>query len=182
VDHAQVVALQHQGQPAEQPQRRLPRLGGGEDLRHGPAGGVQRLGLAEEPGVAVLPLALQEVQLVVAQDALGQPPADQPRHQPDDGRAVGAAVGQVAEEHQAAPFGVGAAAVAELAEQGAEGVDLAVDVGHHVHRPVEQGLDEGVADHGQRFFRFPRRELFTTTATPRPAAAGLHAGGGIFLV
>src|SRR5437660_1514886 len=39
----------------------------------------------------MLPLTLQQVQLVVAQDTLGQPLVDQPRHQGHNGRAVGPA-------------------------------------------------------------------------------------------
>jgi hypothetical protein len=113
-----------------------------------PAGAVERLGLAEEPGVAVLLLAAQQVQLVVPQHALGAPGLDKPTHQGDDRGAVRAPVGQVAEEDQPPPLGMPPPlVVAEPGEQRPDGFDLPMNVGHDVEWTIEEGLHEAKLGH-----------------------------------
>jgi hypothetical protein len=93
----------------------------------------------EKPAVAVLGLAEQHVEFVVAEHAL-RPARLHPVHHPvEHRRAVGAAIAQVAHEHGATTRRVAALRrVAQVPEQGQQGIDLAVNVADHVERTIEQ--------------------------------------------
>ena len=79
-----------------------------EELEHEVPGGLVgwRLGpiatgwIILEPPVLRLVVVQQQVQFVVAQDALGPPSPDQVGHQPHHRRAVGSAIGQVADKDE----------------------------------------------------------------------------------
>ncbi len=98
----------------------------------------------------------------------------QPLHEGDDAGAVGAAVAQVADEDQAAAVGMAAAGVvAQVLQQRAQGVQLAMDVAHHVERAFWQRGEHGRPGHGASFaddgktlpFLGPRRGHCTTGST-----------------
>src|SRR6266511_1406076 len=135
MDDAQVVAFENQRQPAKQSEGAGPDRGIGEDLRDHAAAAVERLDPAMKPGVAVLLLTAEQVQLVVSQDALGQAGRQQFGDKRDDSGAIHTAVGQVAEKNKPSPLWVPAVArVAEVAEQRQQGIKFAVDVGDDIKR------------------------------------------------
>jgi hypothetical protein len=87
----------------------------------------------QEPAVSGLVGSTQDVEFVVAEDAEGILPVHEVADAFDDGRAIGAAIAEVADEDQFAVLGVIAVAVvAEAIHQGSEGVDLSVDVADDV--------------------------------------------------
>ena len=119
VDDPQVLTLEGQGELAEEAEDLGPGFRVGGHLGDDPAGAVERLGLAVKPGVAVLLLAAQQVQLVVPQHALGAPGLHESTHQGDDRGAVRPPVGQVAEEDQSPPLGMPSSLVIAEPERGA---------------------------------------------------------------
>ena len=88
----------------------------------------------------MLGLAEQHVELVVAEHALGAAGLHPAHDEIEDGRAVRAPVAQVAHEYRPASLRMAAVRrVAQVPEQGLQGLDFTVDVADHVQRALEQG-------------------------------------------
>jgi hypothetical protein len=117
----------------------------GQDGRGDFVGLVERSLVAEEPSVIGLLVLHQDVELVVAQDALGRPLGDEPGDQVDDLGAIGPAIDEVADEDQTSSFGVNAVgAIAEQVQQRLERIDLAMNVSDDINRPVEEWADKRI--------------------------------------
>jgi hypothetical protein len=85
--------------------------------------------LAVEPAVVVLFIPEEDIQVVITQYALGQAVVNQALDEFQDGGAIGATVGQIAEEDETTAFGVGAVVTkAEVGKKVVDGLDLAVSV------------------------------------------------------
>ena len=114
----------------------------------GDDGSFEKKFLAEEPVVVVFFVAEQEIQVVVAQDALRQAVLDEPLDEGDHGGAIWATVGEVAHEDEPPPLGMGAVfPVAKTSQEAVEGVNLAVGIADDIDRAVEQLANEGT--HGR---------------------------------
>ena len=101
----------------------------------------QRLGFTEEPVVAMLPFVPQDVQFVIAHDALGVSGLDAASHKFDNGGTIRPTVDQVAQEDQPPPTWMNAVfPIAKMVQQIVEGVDLTVDIAHNVEGTGEQRL------------------------------------------
>jgi hypothetical protein len=99
---------------------------------------------AVEPVVVIFLVAEQEIQVVIAKDALRQAVLDEPLNEGDHGGAVWPTVGEIAHEDEPPPFGVNAVfSIAEAGEQIVEGLDLAMGVSDDIDRAFKQGTDEG---------------------------------------
>jgi len=97
--------------------------------------------------IAVLAFATQQIEFVVARHELCPPRFDESLHEADDAGTVGAAVAQVADEHESPvtmvpAFGV----VAETSEQRAQRLELAMDVPDDIEGSIEERLDESAHD------------------------------------
>ena len=145
--HRHVIALERQRQPAEEGERvgalLLPR----EELleRQGRLVLADRLWLAPEPSVAMLALLGQQVELVVAQDALRRALRHEVAHEAQHARGVRPTIHQVANEDKPPPVGMPAVAVvAEPVEEHVQRTRFAVDVADDVYRPSEERSDERV--------------------------------------
>ena len=146
VHDAQVVAHQRQRQPLEERRPRLAALRRGR-LRVQELAVGQLVVAIEVPAVAVLGLAEQHVELVIAEDALRPTALDPVHDEVEHGRAVRTPVAEVAHEHRATTLGVPAVGgVAEVPEQRPERLGLAVDVADQVQRSVEQTGNRAVRE------------------------------------
>jgi hypothetical protein len=86
----------------------------------------------------------EDVQVVVAEDALRQVGIHKPLDYTDDGGAIGTTVGEVAKEDQPPALGVSVVfSVAEPSHQVVEGLDLTVDVSNDIYGAVEQRANKG---------------------------------------
>ena len=139
VHNAEILALQGQRQAREEIRKGLAlrrgRLLAGEKLALGPVvvGG-------EEPAIGRFGCTAQEVEFVIAQNALGTAR----RHQVDDianhAGAVRAPIAQVTDEDHAALVRVPTVRpVAEPVEEGMQGLELAVHIADDIERAGQQG-------------------------------------------
>ena len=130
----EVLPLAHDGLTAKEAQDLLPLAVGPHhalSLRDRP--------VPKEPGVLVLPLPGQGVEIVVAKHHRGRPAVDQVGHPPHDPGAVGPTVDQVADEDQSPALGVGAGlGVPQALKEGAEGFQLAVEVSDQVQGSIRE--------------------------------------------
>ena len=96
----------------------------------------------EVPAVAFLARRAQKIQLVIAQNALGQSAIDQFTDPLQHRHAVGAAIAEIADEHQSATGGMPAAlVVAKVGQQMPKCIDFAVNVADDVERAFDEVLD-----------------------------------------
>ena len=85
----------------------------------------------------------QNVEVVVAKDALRPACINQGANQIDDCRAVWPSVGQVAQESESSALAMTTVLVlTQVLQQRAQSADLTVDITHDVERTVEEGLNE----------------------------------------
>lgn len=85
----------------------------------------------------------QDIQVMVAQNALCPARFNEALNEMDDCRAVGATVGQITYENQSTTIGMDAIiCVAQVPQQRTQGIDLTVNIANDVERSVEKGLDE----------------------------------------
>jgi hypothetical protein len=149
VDHLQIVAAQGQRQGAEPGAEEGPigRIGGprGEGVVVAVDPGA--VGLAEEPAIALLGLAAEQVELVVAGHRHRQPGVGEVGEELHHANAVGATIDQIAHKDER-PLGPPPLGVhPQAAEQGQQGFELAVDIADEVEGAVGQAINE--ARHGQ---------------------------------
>ena len=103
------------------------------------------VGGIQEPAISGLPGLAQDVELVIAQDALGILTVDKVPHVFDNRRTIGPSVAEVADKDQSAILGViTVAAVTQAIHKRLEGVDLTVDIADHIDRAVMQSGNERV--------------------------------------
>jgi hypothetical protein len=142
MNHPQIVTLQGNRKRAKEIENLLSDWFVSKHLRHDNA--TFLVFFAKEPTIVVLAVAEQDVQIVIAQHTLGTTDFDKTLNEIDDGRAVGATVGQIADKDKSSAIGMlPAVAVAKVSEQRAERGDLAVEIANDVERAVEEGSDEG---------------------------------------
>jgi peptide deformylase len=97
----------------------------------------------EEPAIAVLRRCSQQIEFVVAEQALGESAGGQLAHELDHAGAVVSAVAEIADEDQATALRMfTVVAIAEHSQQIAQGGELAVDVTDDIQRAVEQWLKQ----------------------------------------
>ena len=93
----------------------------------------------EKPDVVGLAAAKEDVQLVIAQHALRPFALDKATDQIDDGRTVGTAIHQVANEDEATACGVAAVrGVSQTPQQCVKSVDFTVNIAKDVEGAVEK--------------------------------------------
>ncbi len=105
IRHAEPVSLQAQRQRREEVENSLPVAVRRQALLDKRAIGVAKP-LAEELAVVVLATSQQEVQIVISQHALGEPPLDAPANEFHYCQIIRATVGQIAYQHQLTPIRV----------------------------------------------------------------------------
>jgi hypothetical protein len=150
VHDAQVVALERERERLEEAADRRPFVVGREAGAERPrvALVLPMVGVAPaKPPIALFVVPRQQVQLVVAEDRLGESSFRQPLDELHHRHAVGPPVDQVADEHQRTRGGAPLGVDAEPMEQREQGFDFAVDVADDVDGAGREGLDQ--AGHGR---------------------------------
>ncbi len=93
----------------------------------------------------------QEVEFVIAEDALRPARSHELLHQGDHGRAVGPPVHQIADKHQSPLLRVSTVfVVAEMPQQRHQRVDFAVYIADDINRTIEHRLNERIG-HGEGY-------------------------------
>jgi hypothetical protein len=103
---------------------------------------------AQEPSVAFLRVAGEQVALVIAEDDLRDAPFDQALDEQDDRHAVRPTIDQIAYEDDGALDRAACDVAAEASKQRAEGIDLAMNVADDVDAIGEKRVNEAPVDHG----------------------------------
>ena len=132
----QVIAFETDWQGPEEVENKFPRVLVGRRF-----GTVATRWIILEPPVLGLVVIEQQVQFMIAQDALRPPGFDQPGHEPHDPRTVGPAIGQVADKHE--PTSVGMIAIPVVPahlEQAQQPTALPMHITDDVQGAFEQGL------------------------------------------
>ena len=130
---------------------------------------------AEEPVVVVFLIAEQDVEVMVAKNALCRASFYQRLHASNDCRAVGAAVSQVAEKDEAAPIRMHpVGAVAELPEKVIESANFAVNIPDNVERAIEQRTHKRISLIGPVHRCRPVSRSLSSAARSLPETVRFH--------
>jgi hypothetical protein len=131
MDDSQVVTLQGEWQCAKEGEDLLPDCFVGKNLRNDDT--TFLVFFAKEPTAVVLAMAEQDVQIVVAKDALRPACCDETLDKIDDCWTIWATVGQIADEDESAAIGMlPVVAVAKMSEQRAQRLDFAMNITNDV--------------------------------------------------
>lgn len=143
MDNSKVITLKGNRQRAEESTNSLLNCRIRKHLRSISATLIEEL-FAPEPLVLWLPMVEQDIQVVVAKDALRLACINQRVDKIDDCRAVWPSVSQITQENQSSALGMPPVpAIVQMPQQRTQCVDLAVNITHDVERAVEKWADEG---------------------------------------
>jgi len=116
MNDSQIVTLQGDWQRAEEIENLLSNRFVGKHLRNDDT--IFFVFFAKEPAIVVLAVAEQDVEIVIAKDALRTTGFDQTLNEIDNRWAIWATVGQIADEDESSAIGMlSIAAVAKMFEQ-----------------------------------------------------------------